>query len=118
MITTITAPSTVAPATDKAVSTANDLINLAVKAEQVPEVKADLQAQFDTYSHNPIIMGVVTIIGVILTRQNITVDNTLLTVAVGLVATGVGYAWQWISMKIRKPVPAAVVNVVATKATP
>lgn len=99
-VTTIIAAS----ATNDAVNDARGLITLAAAAEQNPVVKADLQAQFDSYSHSPVIVAAASVVGMMLTRQNITVDNTLLTVVVGLVVTGLGYAWQWASMKFNKPV--------------
>lgn len=101
-----TTTDTTKPSTNSAVAVSNNLAALANAAEANPIVKADLQAQFDSYSHSPLITGVASIVGMELTRQQITVDNTLLTVGVGLVVTGIGYAWQWVSMKMRKPATA------------
>ena len=92
------------PTTNRAVAVAQSLSSLAVQAEQDPIVKKDLQAQFDSYSHNPVIMALASMAGMALAQQHITVDNTLLTVAIGLVVTGVGYGYQWLSMRFRKPV--------------
>ncbi len=104
MIVTTASPP-ISPSTNTAVATAQSAIDLATKAELNPVVKADLQTLFDSYSHNPVVGGVVTIAGVLLAQHNITIDNTLLTVAIGVVVTGVGYAWQWASMRMRKPTP-------------
>ena len=101
--TTLTPAVPVSPSTNAAVSvsrTAGDLFNA---AEQNPVVKADLQTMFDSYSHNPIIAGIVSLVGIELTQHNLTVDTQLLTIGVGLAVTFVGYAWQWISMKMNKP---------------
>lgn len=101
-VTTIATP--IATVTNDAVNASTGLITLATAAEQNPVVKADLQAQFDSYSHSPVIVALASVAGMLLTQRNITVDNTLLTVVVGLVVTGMGYGWQWISMKLNKPV--------------
>jgi len=92
------------PETDRIVAAASDLAKLAAAAEESPVGKADLQAQFDTYSHSSLVVGVASMIGLILSQQKISVDNTLLVVGVGITTTAIGYAWQWVSMKIRKPV--------------
>ena len=102
MSATITTTPT--PTTDRALAAATTLATLAATAEENPVVKADLQKQFDSYSHSPLIMAVASVAGMMLTRQNITVDNTLLTVLVGAAVTAIGYAWQWASIKFNKPV--------------
>jgi hypothetical protein len=103
--TVSTSPSIpIDPKTNSAVDAANGLVKLVVAAEAEPVVKADLEAQFDSYSHSPLIVGLTSIAGMMLTREHVTVDNTLLTVLVGAVVTGIGYAWQWASMRMRKPV--------------
>lgn len=96
----------VAAATTEAVKDATTFVALANAAEANPVVKADLQAQYDSYSHSVPIVAIAGVAGMYLAQHNLTVDNTLLTVAVGLAVTGIGYAWQWVSMKVRKPVTA------------
>jgi predicted acyltransferase len=95
--------------TDRVVKAAQSAADLATSAEQIPAVKAELQTLFDSYSHSPIVAGLVPVVAGFLTQEHVTVDSTLLTVGIGLVVTGIGYAWQWLSMKINKPVatPAA-----------
>lgn len=95
--------ATVTPATTTAISasqTATDLLNA---AEQNPVVKADLQSLFDSYSHSAAITGGALIAGALLAQRGITVDNTLLTVVIGLVSSGVIYGAQWVAMKFSKP---------------
>ena len=91
------------PVTDTAVSQSASLTGLVAAAEDDPTVMSALQKQFDSYSHNPLIAGITSIAGVMLTRQHITVDNTVLTVAVGIAVTVAGYLYQMISMKLNKP---------------
>jgi hypothetical protein len=98
----------VAPSTDRAVAvatTANDLFNA---AENNPIAKADLQTLFDSISHGGAISPgllayLVTTIGAALQAQGVTVDNQLLALLIGIVATGASYLWQWVSIKLRKP---------------
>ena len=99
-----TTQTAVAPATEHVVAAAQTAQDLLDAAEKSPTVKADFQSMFASYSHNPIVMGLVPIIGGLLTQEHITVDSTLLTVSIGLAVTGLGYAWQWASMKFNKPV--------------
>ena len=97
MSQTVTTPA------DRAVALSQTAQDLATAAEQSPAVKADLQALFDSYSHNPLVAGLASIAGIMLAQQHINVDSTLLTVGIGLLVTAVGYAYQWASMKFRKP---------------
>lgn len=111
-------PQSVAtPITDNAINkAAQGLAGLVATAEQVPIVKTTLQTQFDSISHSsaaPIILALAGVVGSWLTQKNITVDNQLIVVAIGAALTGAGYAWQWISMKLRKPVTPAVAAPVA-----
>jgi hypothetical protein len=85
------------------VNKAQTAIDLVQSADNNPVIKADLQTLFDSYSHNPIVMGLVPVLAGFLTQEKITVDSTLLTVAVGAAVTGAGYLYQYISMKMRKP---------------
>ena len=97
MSTTITTPSP----TDRAVAVSATVQNLVNAAEQDPTVKADLQTAFDSYSHNPVIAGLASIAGIMLAQQHISVDSTVLTVVIGVIVTGLGYGWQWASMKLK-----------------
>lgn len=95
--------STVTPTsrTDRAVAVATTVRTLMNAAEQDPTIKADLQTAFDSYSHNPVIAGLASIAGIMLAQQHINVDSTILTVVIGVVVTGIGYGWQWASMKMK-----------------
>src|SRR5579859_1083386 len=101
MSETTTPTVIVAPETQHVVATAQVAQDLMDAAEQSPVVKADFESMFATYSHNPIVMGLVPIVGGLLTQQHVTVDSTLLTVAIGLAVTGAGYLYQWVAMRFK-----------------
>ena len=107
MSQTITAAPTVTvtPLTERVVAASQTAQDLVDAAEKSPVVKADLQSLFASYSHNPLVMGLVPIVGGLLTQEHITVDSTLLTVVIGLAVTIVGYFYQWIAMKLNQPLP-------------
>ena len=94
--------ATTAPATTRAVASAQTAQDLVVAAEQNPQVKADLQSLFDSYSHNPVIAGLASVAGIILAQQHVNVDSMLLTIAIGLAVTALGYLWQFVAMKLNK----------------
>jgi len=100
----VSATTTPTTMTDVAVNVSHTAKDLLDAAEASPVVKADLETLFDSYSHNPVVAGLASIAGIMLAQEHITVDSTLLTVVIGLVVTGVGYGYQWLSMKMRKPV--------------
>lgn len=104
MSTTTTTSLNVQPtATDTAVAVSKTGMDLFNQAEANPVVKADLQSLFDSYSHSPIIAGLVPVVAGLLAQKQITVGNQLLTIGIGVAVTAIGYAWQWASMKINKP---------------
>jgi hypothetical protein len=103
----ITIQKTDTPETDSVLKNTQSLLGLVVQTEANPIVKAKLEAQYDTISHSasaPIILAVAGLIGAALAQQHIAVDDQLIAVAIGALMTGAAYAWQWISMKINKPV--------------
>lgn len=91
--------TTLTPQTDHVVAASQTAADLLNAAEQSPAVKADLQSMFDSYSHNPLIAGLASVAGIMLAQQHISLDSTALTVLIGLGVTGIGYAYQWLSMK-------------------
>ena len=96
--------ATAAPSTDRAVEiskTANDLFNA---AESNPIAKADLQALFDSISHGGAVTpALVAMLAAELAQHNITLDNQLLTLLVGVAVAGASYLWQWAMIKLNKP---------------
>ena len=98
------AMTTVAPATTAAVSAATSLANLADAAANDPQVQKDLGAQFDTISHSPIAQGLATLILMGATQEHITLSSSAASLLAGLGVMAVGYVWQYVSMKMHKPV--------------
>jgi hypothetical protein len=100
--------TTATPVTDNAINkAAQGLAGLVATSEQIPLVKTTLQTQFDSISHSsaaPLILALAGVVGTWFTQRGITVDNQAIVVSIGAALTGAGYAWQWISMKLRKPV--------------
>lgn len=112
MSTTTTAPSS-SPIADNAISISNNLVELAQAAEADPVVKAALQAQFDSISHSPLVLALVPIVATWLTQKHITADNQVLALGIGAAIAGIGYGFQWISMKLRKPVTTTTTGISA-----
>jgi hypothetical protein len=90
--------------TDKAVSNSNNLLSLVQAAADDPQVEQILHSQFDSYSHSPIGIALTGIVTTELVQHNITVDSSLVSLAVGAGLVAVGYAWQWASMLMNKPI--------------
>lgn len=90
-------------ATDIAVATSNSGPALVAKAEANPAVMTNLQNVFDSISHGGALAPFIPFIAGWLVSQNIKIDPGTLLVICGVASVVFSYAWQWISIKIRKP---------------
>jgi hypothetical protein len=94
-------------ATDIAIATSNSGPSLTAKAEANPAVMSNLQNVFDSISHGGALAPLVPFIAAWLVQNKVNIDPSTLLIICGLASVVFSYAWQKISIMIRKPAAVA-----------